>query len=127
MSDPRFISPSDRELSLESIRRFGWLPKDDARPLPPNIVAILAHATFMDERDARQRDLIRDLENTVEACEQVIEVGKANETRQRDLIRLLAEALDSVVKAAVYYTGPGAMEHAAMLVAEARGIEATNE
>ncbi len=99
MTDPRFIPPSDRELSLESIRRFGWLPKDDARPLPPNIVAILDHAAYMDERDARQRDLIR----------------------------RLAEALDSVVKAAVYYTGPGAMEHAAMLVAEARGIEATNE
>lgn len=99
MTDPRFISPSDRELSLESIRRFGWLPKDDARPLPPNIVAILAHAAFMDERDARQRDLIR----------------------------RLADALDDVVQVSITYTGPGGMENGARLVAEARGIEATNE
>ena len=88
MNDPRFIPPSDRE--------------EDARRAYSRLHAInklLAHAAFMDERDARQRDLIR----------------------------RLADALDDVVQVSITYTGPGGMENGARLVAEARGIEAPNE
>ncbi len=116
MTDPRFIPPSDRE----GMTARGGSYWGDART-----GYLLDHAAFMDERDARQRDLIRDLENTVEACEQVIEVGKANETRQRDLIRRLADAIQEDLE---WCESVGREPcRTCKLIVEARGIEATNE
>lgn len=81
MTDPRYIPPSDREPG----ERLTW-------------GHLIDHAAFMDERDARQRDLIR----------------------------RLAEELD-------YRRGVNGCDDAdddcatCKLVAEARGVEATNE
>ena len=86
MNDPRFIPPSDRE--------------EDARRAYSRLHAInklLDHAAFMDERDARQRDLIRRLAEAI----------------QEDL-----EWCESVGREPC---------RTCKLIAEARGIEATNE
>lgn len=88
MSDPRFIPPSDRE--------------EDARRAYSRLHAInklLAHAAFMDERDARQRDLIRRLADNLEMC--ICDVEMNGGAHYADMLR--------------------------NLIAEARGIEAPNE
>ena len=125
MTDPRFIPPSDRE--------------EDARRAYSRLHAInklLDHAAFMDERDARQRDLIGNLRKVIETCDQVIGVCKSSQARQRDLIRRLAEQLSGAFteleECAKHHRYDCDLEDKAFpkfreVLIEARGIEATNE
>lgn len=80
MNDPRYIPPSDRE------DLANWRTRD-----------LVDHATFMDERDARQRGLIRRLADAI----------------QEDLEWCEAVGRDPC--------------STCKLLAEARGVEATNE
>lgn len=108
MTDPRFIPPSDRERMLNrecfcmdaDIRR-GWhkmgCPDNDRNSR--KLRQVLDHAAFMDERDARQRDLIRRLADSLEMC--------LPDVRDRGGKRF-AELLEGEI-------------------VEARGVEATNE
>lgn len=96
MSDPRFIPPSDR----------GSYPSPteiEEGDLVTRCRMLFAHAAFMDERDARQRDLIR---------------------RLADGIRCKRTGFLITHPANSGYCGECSQ---CQLVAEARGIEATNE
>ena len=118
MTDPRFIPPSDREYDRQHVLA-------GARPTVADYLDLSDHAAFMDERDARQRELIGNLRKVIETCEQVIEVGKANETRQRDLIRRLADAIQEDLE---WCESVGREPcRTCKLITEARGIEAPNE
>lgn len=75
MTDPRYIPPSDREqmqnlecFCMEADIRRGWhkmaCPDNDRNSR--KLRQALDHAAFMDERDARQRDLIRRLAEALE-------------------------------------------------------------
>lgn len=96
MTDPRFIPPSDRDPDC-----LGWLGNCHWDELYERLCR---HATFMDERDARQRSLIRRLTEVV--------------AEARDLDCVQCDCDDERVCL------PARMSD---LLVEARGVEATNE
>ena len=101
MTDPRFIPPSDREPQCDcGAVKFTEHSSDCTIFESPDHQDLLDHASYMDERDARQRDLIRRLAEFLDRQELVIVDGE-------------------------YAAEIGAEFDA--LVAEARGIEVGNE
>lgn len=104
MTDPRYIPPSDREaayiLAKEAAHYSIWYEGA--------ILEVVDHATFMDERDARQRSLIRRLHSSLSEAFTLLQ-GCAEHHRD-DL-----------------YLEDDVFPRLRIVMLEARGVEATNE
>ena len=98
MTDPRYIPPSERDYRSDG-HRSSWDTQQKSR--------LLDHAVFMDERDARQRDLIKRLLEVL-TCFETGELYGQVSCNECDPCQIGNEATN-------------------MLLAEARGVEATNE
>lgn len=113
MTDPRYIPPSDREPVCDcGAVKFTEHSSDCTIFESPDHQDLLDHAAFMDERDARQRDLIRRLAEALD---------DAGAYRPEICSGSDCDVCSGSCRA------QNDFDRYARLVAEARGVEATNE